>query len=125
MLTYAERPVKTVMTAMIATPPGAYADLERLASRQAINASYRRLACGIVNQAIRDSRYKPRGNDRITQNRRTWLAIDAREWLAGPGCVELLEALGIEGAAVAAWVDSLPALARPDTPRPAEESEDE
>ena len=121
MVMIAERP--QIMTVYIGSP--AYSDLDQLASRQAINASYRRLVCAVIEQAARDARYKPRGNDRITQNRRTWQAIDAREWLAGPGCVELLEALGIEGAAVAAWVDSLPALARPDTPRPAEESEDE
>ena len=119
MLTYAERPVKTVMNVMIASRPAA--DLERLATRQAVNVSYRRLACAIIDQAAHEARYSPRCKDRQYRAMMVWRALDARAWLASPDCLELLEALGIEPAEVAAWVDGLPALARPDTPRPAED----
>ena len=81
---------------------------ERRERQQAQNAGYRRLACAIVDQAARDAQYLPRGKDPAIIRKRTVTAIEARAWLAGPACAELLESLGIERGAVLAWLATLP-----------------
>ena len=62
---------------------------------------YRRLACAVVARATKDAR-----------SANAALAIEARQWLAGAGGGDLLDALDVDLGAVSGWVGGLEPVAQ-------------
>ena len=62
---------------------------------------YKRLACAVVARACRDARSANAAR-----------AVEARQWLAGAGGGDLLDALDLDLGAVARWVRELTPVAQ-------------
>lgn len=108
MVAIQERTVRTVMTVTVrgSIDP----EINSQAARQVQNEQYRLLAVAVVQQAVRDAKYKPRGLYPEIKRKRTLQAGRARRWLASEDCAWYLEALSVDRGAVLGWLTTLPEL---------------